>query len=300
MDNLAYIWRVKLKKIGIFIFVLLIAVFLVPRKVSADMIDKPTARIEVVGMNQPYKIEILIEREIYELDESDIAHKVANYYDREGFPLDLLLDYQDEDGYVSRTLYSGAAPANLRKEAKDKYVVGYYSAPAKFKVAIILGDDTIITSKVINRRMYHSQMKFDLTGVDFKTTTKDAGDLKEIVPYGHISWRLVVRVIVTILVELGILYLFMYRDKKTFKIVGITNLVTQTLLTIFMYIAYYFWLATLGLILVLIIGELLVFTGEMIYYRYTLKEKSKSRAVLYGFVANLVTLILSFITITFV
>jgi hypothetical protein len=83
-------------------------------------------------------------------------------------------------------------------------------------------------------------------------------------------------------------------------IVGLTNLVTQTLLTVFMAIGFYAWGSFFGVIGVLIFGEILVFITEILLYGYILKEHGRSKAMGYAFIANVITLILTFLTIGFI
>lgn len=290
-----------MKKLRLLLFVLL-SVFLTlvlvdSKKVKADMFPKATARIEIIGVDKPYKFEILVKRGII-VDEY-LESRVDNYYDDE-FPFEFFKSYVDEDGYVSRTLYSGGAPATLRKEGEHRYLVGYYSAPDEFKIILLFEDDVVITSKVVKRRMFESKMTFDLTGVDLSSSKSGVGVVIEDIPYVPIISKFIIRVVLTILVELGILALFSYRSKRSFMLVGISNLVTQSLLTLFMFIAHYTWMSYFGALIILIIGEFFVFLAEMIFYGLKLKEHKKGRAVLYGFVANLATLLLSIFTIAFI
>ena len=209
--------------------------------------------------------------------------------------------YQDRDGYVSRTLHSTGAPAYLTRPDKNKeiYQIGYFHAPTTFKIIIILEDDTMITSKIINRKLFNSEMTYDLTGVDLSTSIMDANNLREDIPYAHMSITLGLRVLITVAVEILILLWFGYRNITSFKIAGFTNIVTQTVLTFFMILSFYFWGSYFGLFGVIILGETGVFIAEILFYRYFLKEKGKQKAMLYGFVANVATLILTVFTMGF-
>ncbi|MCK9470893.1 MAG: hypothetical protein WC006_05950 [Bacilli bacterium] len=289
-----------MRKLKVLLFILLVLLLFVPMKVSADMFEKPSAEIKVVGVNQPYYFELLIKRNypVEMVDEETLSYRLKEYY-RDDFPLDILNGYQDEDGYASRTLYNGA-PAILYSLQNNLFKTGYFSAPQVFKIAIITKDGNIITSNVVTRKLFRSTMTFDLTDVDLSKSQSNVGVVKENIPMGHISWRYIVRVAATIGVELIILALFMYRLRKSFIIVGITNFITQSILTLFMFIGYYSWGADIGLLSVIVIGEILVFIFEMVFYRYMLKEKSKSWATFYGFIANLATLIISILTISFI
>lgn len=277
----------------------LLSVFVVliifPTKVKADVFPKPTAIIEVVGLDVDYKFEVLIKRESRPIDLNQLEMIKYYYYDNE-FPLEFFIDYVDKDGYVSRTLYNGS-PAHLKQLDTNIFEVGYFSAPKNFKIAILINDDIIITSKEINRKLYQAKFTFDLTGVDLTKSQVDVGKIKEDVPVGEITLNFILRVALTVLIELGILWLFKYRNKKSFNLVAITNLITQSILTLFILCSHYIWLVFVGPIITIIIGELFVFSFETVFYAIKLKEKQKLVAIIYALVANIVTCILSILSI---
>lgn len=291
------------RKITIFIFITAILFSFFALDINADMGAKSTIDIEIIGVDQIYFFDVLIykDNDIEILELVDLEDEIEHNYYQDDYPSDMLNGYQDEDGFVSRTLYS-SAPASLSKpdDLKEIYHVGYFTAPKTFKIVIILEDDTMITSKIIDRKLFQSTMTYDLSHVDLTTSQQNVGVLTESIPYSYVSISLLVRVILTVGVELLILFAYNYRSKESYMIVGLTNLVTQTLLTIFMAIGFYAWGSFFGLIGVLILGEIIVFMTEIFFYRYILKEQSKSRAMGYAFIANFITLLLTFLTIGFI
>ena len=98
-----------------------------------------------------------------------------------------------------------------------------------------------------------------------------------------------IRLILTLLIEGLIFWLFRFRQKRSWLIFLAINLVTQGLLNI--------WLnneATTSsgyLIIVLIIGEFFVFIAEMIAFPALINEHRKRRSLIYAFIANLFSLI---------
>ncbi len=289
-----------MKKIFCLLMVLILSISLISIDTHADMGPKPTADILIVGIDEPFYFDVLI----YESDDVAPLSSLAltqnveyNYY-QDDYPSDVLNGYQDEDGFVSRTLYS-SIPASIRQldTEKSEFHLGYFSAPVEFKVVIVLTDDTMIVSKVIERQLFNSQMTYDLSDVDLSTDQFGVGVLEENIPYNDYTLSLIIRVIVTVMVELFILWLFKYRTIKSYKLAGFVNLITQTLLSLFMVISFYFWGSIFGLFFVLLIGEFIVFIAEIAVYAIYLKEQSHGRAILYGFIANLVTLILTIFTL---
>lgn len=289
------------KKSFLFILLLTLSLGLFTQKTKADMGPKSTAVIEVIGITEDYYLDILIlsNHIIEPLNSDDLENKISRNYYMDIYPSHILNGYQDNDGYTSRTLFSGP-PATLIQNTTNYNIIkiGYFQAPTNFKIAIVLKDGTLLKSKIIDRRLFNSEITFDLTGVDLTYDQSNIGTIKEIIPYMFMTTSLIIRVIITILVEAIILYLFMYRSKNSLKLIGITNLVTQTILTFFMIISFYYWLSIFGLIAALVLGEIGVFTAETIIYRLFLKEHSKKRAIAYAIVANLVSLLLTILTIS--
>lgn len=98
-----------------------------------------------------------------------------------------------------------------------------------------------------------------------------------------------IRVLLTLLLEGIIFWLFRFKQKRSWLIFLAINLVTQGVLNI--------WLNSGGsvmpsyLIFALIFGEFFVFTAEMIVFPLLIKEHKKSRILIYTFIANLISLI---------
>ena len=97
------------------------------------------------------------------------------------------------------------------------------------------------------------------------------------------------RLLLTLLLEGIIFWLFWFREKRSWLIFLAINLVTQGVLNI--------WLNSGGslipsyLIFNLIIGEFFVFAAEMYAFPIFIKEHKKSRILMYAFIANLMSLI---------
>jgi hypothetical protein len=103
------------------------------------------------------------------------------------------------------------------------------------------------------------------------------------------------RVVLTLLLEGLVFFLFGFRQKKSWLIFLAVNLVTQGVLNI--------WLDLIStpsgyLIFALILGEVIVFVVEMIAFPLLVKEKKGGLTVLYAFAANLVSLIAGSLIIT--
>ena len=113
------------------------------------------------------------------------------------------------------------------------------------------------------------------------------------------GWRLPVgigiRLILTILVEGIILFLFGYRDKKSWLIFLLVNTFTQGLLNLFLALGVhpgdYIYLA-------LIFGELFfAYLVEVLAFGLLLKEHTVKKAIIFTLVANTASLLLGWILI---
>ena len=264
--------------------------------VSADIGPKATAEVNIKGVEGNYSFELLIEvtNEIRFLEPEEVEDYAHYGYYLETYP-ERLVNFQDDDGYAACTFYNGP-PCYYRQTGENSFKMTYFYAPRNFKVAIVTEDDVLIVSESINRQMFQAEFTYDLTGVDLTVDQFGVGVLTEDLPIPQALGGFFVRLVLTIGIEVGILALFMYKSKASYKLVGAVNLISQTLLSFGILIGYYYF-SFFGALAIFLIGEIFVFTFEMVVYALKLKEKSLARAVTYGFVANMVTLLLTFILI---
>jgi len=98
------------------------------------------------------------------------------------------------------------------------------------------------------------------------------------------------RVLLTLIIEGIIFWLFGFRDKRSWIIFLIINLITQGTLNILLNNAAS-PLPSSYIIFSLVFGEFFVFITEMIAFPIFIKEYGKVHTVIYAFVANLISLI---------
>lgn len=103
------------------------------------------------------------------------------------------------------------------------------------------------------------------------------------------------RVVFTLIIEGVIFWIFGFRDKRSWIIFIIINLITQGALNI--------WLNSNGpimsyIMLVLIFGEIFVFVTEIIIFIFFCNEHGRKKSVLYVITANLASLIVGGYLIT--
>lgn len=177
----------------------------------------------------------------------------------------------------------------------DDTFVWKYMPPSNFKIVIyILDTDEIIYNDNIYQT--YAFQSYYQAEIDFALGT--IFNIEKNYNYGKEILALIIRLIITILVELAIALLFKFRG-KALVIVSIINFVTQILLNIALYIICYYqgtWI--FPLILYYIPLELLVIILEAIlYYLLIHKDDYKGSLLLYTIIANVITTILTFIII---
>ena len=150
--------------------------------------------------------------------------------------------------------------------------------------------DKVYVSEKITRSAFNA--RYSVTIDNEVITVKDETDITYLIaPF-------FIRVIVTILIELLIGYLFFkYRKKKEVTIIAIVNLVTQVLLNAFILLSTHIG-GLLATMILYIPAEIVVFVIEAIIYYIFLRSKEgeeKRHPVLYAFVANLLTFLVGLV-----
>lgn len=186
--------------------------------------------------------------------------------------------YRDEDGYYY-------LQNHWELSGDDTFCWGYYP-PDEFKILLYFPEtDRYQVSEPLERYAFTSYFTIDIADNTPKVSAgKGAEDFfAELIAF-------MIRVVITIGLELLVALWFGYRSKKAVKIILITNTVTQIALNIVLNIANFKGgLITAAIFYVL--AELAVFTAEAIVYaiklpKATEKRTGKVRAGLYALAAN--------------
>ncbi len=270
--------------------------------VSADMGPKPALEVTIVGVEEAYYFDLLT----YYPDDLDnhTQEEPWNYY-QDDFSEELI-GYQDPSGFISYSIYDVPSSIDyIGKEDRSEIFSMRYIAPRKFKIVLVMIDnDAIIISDYIETNRFESNVTWDLTGVNLTSSSAQVGVLSgDIVGDAFVgsnsyitAINTLIRVIVTLTVELGLLYLFKYRKKDSFIKVGITNIITQLGLSI-LTISAYLTGGPFMFILAIIFLEFIVLGVEIVTYLLIVKEHTRTRIVIYTAIANFLSLALgAFIT----
>lgn len=276
----------------IVVMVLLTFVLMFSNTVSADIGPKPSLTV-IVNYNTDYKIHVEL------LKKGDLSDDVYEYSDHLN-PVfyDYLLD-RSFDGYISATLYDHK-PYNFVISTKDDYfeVRATYRYPKYFKVLIF--DETnnkVFITKDIRQEAFDSIMEITISddnkNYDVITIVEKDIKISEKHSFKTGFLGIVVRVVLTIAAEALILFLFFYRKKESYFIVTLTNFITQLLLSIILFLSFYYSGAFIYA-LTFVIGEVIVIAVELLIFSVYLDEKGKDRAIIYTVVANALTIALTF------
>lgn len=185
------------------------------------------------------------------------------------------VDHADPDGYhFLQTFW------DLRKNAELSW--GYYP-PSSFKIALYFPDSgTFVSSDIYESYAFHSYFSVDMSGVNIDATSSTP-QISAKRSYDH-TWEivsLIARIIATVLIELGLAWLFKLRKKYQILTILIANIITQALLNVSLYLLNYFDGSFIPM-LIYIPSELAVFVIESIAYTAIFVPRENNDAPLYA------------------
>jgi len=273
-------------------FVVIIICFAVPVTVKADMGPKPSVVIEVVGFEEKeYYMTLLSER-----DSTGPWSHGDGYYDYMGeeWVFEAFENYEDKDGYYFLSFMQNCSE-------NDRFEWTYYP-PQRFKVLIYTTDDGqfYCSDEIYERYAFDSYFKVNVLADG--VTVNESGEMEnENVITAQKSYdfsmeilSFAVRVILTVIIEVLVALASRYRDSKSLKIIGFTNVCTQVILNVLLnvinyrsgqmaFVFHYVWM------------EFVIFALEAVIYVKLLDRTDGEQGVvrhpvLYAALANLVSL----------
>jgi hypothetical protein len=157
----------------------------------------------------------------------------------------------------------------------------FYFKKSYYKFKVTTGGESFECNLDVPLKEYNNVVTLDLKSQKFTL--------------GKYPFRLVIlvslRVLLTLLIEGIIFWLFKYRQKRSWLVFFAMNLVTQGLLNIALNNANALT-ARYSFIFTLIIGEIFVFSAEFIGFSIFIKEHKKSYTLNYVSTANFISLFL--------
>ena len=107
-----------------------------------------------------------------------------------------------------------------------------------------------------------------------------------------------IRVVLTLALEIGLFYLFRLYTKWNFRVVVIVNLITQIALNVAVNIMQFFS-GALAAIFLLFVLEFEILMVEFIAYQILFKDKKRWKILLYPVLANAISFACGFIVFGF-
>jgi len=297
--------KINYQKSIIILFLFVLFSFLNVMVVKANSGPPSNVQIMVVNNEVNFDFDLLIHKDsLLSQDQIDEAlTRIANgdyayEYSDDTF-LTYMASYQDSEGFVSNLLYGNPNYYFTHDYGDERGFLAmmYLNVPKEFKVLLYTNTEVIITSELIVMSQFDYRLTFDLTGVDMSINQDNVGVVSGYVgnPWGNLTtwFNFLLRLILTLGIELGVLYLFGFRKKSTYIFVTLMNVASQVLLNVVL-ISVFYNNPSGGYqyIFTFIIGEFFVFTLELIITSIFVKEYKLFRKITYSLFANTASLVI--------
>lgn len=268
------------------LFCTVLIVSLLPLSASADIGPKPSVTVTVEGVEaDTVYYATLLSSDPTNGPLSAYSEGEATSYDADPVRYRVLqkfAQYQDVDGYYF-------LPRFWVCQGEDTFVWGYYP-PDPFKVLLYFpAEERFVVSQSYTAYAFDSYYTIRL---EYGTLPADGLPVAAEESYDHSGEALnfIVRLLLTIVLEMGIALIFGLRERKQLLFIGAVNIFTQVLLNLALNLSAYYngeWAATGTYVLL----EVCVCVGEALLYVYLLPQFSQKRAgvgrvVGYAVVAN--------------
>lgn len=184
--------------------------------------------------------------------------------------------YKDADGYYFVNIFYEVSETGRLHH-------GYYP-PSNFKILLYYPESgQFAASEPLSRYAFESFFEVSVSGHEIVSTLSNPNKAAEIA-------GLAVRILITLLIELGLALLFRLRKARQIIVILCANIVTQIALNMLLRpIVYY---SAPLFILLLFLLELAVFVIEALCYMLFIRDVKPSRLWIYSAVANLASLVL--------
>ena len=279
----------KNNKIYSFLICVMLLVGLCPITARADIGPKPSVTVTIDGLEgKTYYATLLSERES---TGPATAYPKANarYYEgKDGYEIwKKFVEYEDCDGYFFLQEFWDLSE-------KNEFRWGYYP-PNPFKILLYFPEyDAFVTSGVYEHYAFDSYYHINLEHVDLE---KESGGIlvyaEKSYDYSLELGNLAARIVITILLELAVAFVFGLRAKLQWRVLTAVNVFTQVVLNVWLNIINYNK-GQMAFVFYYILLELLVLAVEAVIYasvlsRPTLGGTSKRKLISYAVVANVLS-----------
>ncbi len=289
------------KQLLVVLICFLIAGMLFPIPANADTGPKPSVRITFENMENTLCYGTLLSK----TDSTGPARKwdgnEEHIWDN-GLPSEIwsaFVNYKDADGYYF---------LQWGWQVNETHSLAWtYYPPKSFKILLYYPEtDTFIVSGIYEAYAFDSYYSVDMEGIEIGSVEAQQPTLKAVKSYDY-TWEiisLICRILITVLIETGIAFVFGFRQKRLLKwIVGI-NAATQVVLNVLLNIINYNS-GSFVFVMYYVLFELIVLAAEAIVYclvfnRVSENKISMAKILLYALVANICSFVGGFVIVLFV
>ena len=143
-----------------------------------------------------------------------------------------LVNYKDSDGYYYLQQHDKVSDTNE--------IAWTYYPPNRFKILLYYPETgTFVSSGIYERYAFDTYYTVDMEGIDIHNVeyNEELSTNERIEAYRSYEYRqemigLVVRIVLTIVIEMLVALLFGFREKKQLVILAVVNIITQILLNV--------------------------------------------------------------------
>ena len=275
-----------MKKIKIiFSVIVFIFLFSITTKVDADMGPKPASYVTIKGIEGDY-VACFAAKEAWG---PNFDYEAWIEYEMDYLQYNPIMEYKDDEGFKWITHYYECS-------GEDEISFTYY-CPNEYKIVIYQNGQFLIATEALE--MYAFATYYE---IDFSTgTVTTPQDIKVTKTYDYFDevLNLIIRIVLTLAIELGLFYLFRLYTKRNFMVVLIVNLITQIFLNVAVNISLYNS-GSLSALFLLFGLEFIILIVEFIVYQILLKDKKRWAIILYPILANIFSFICGVIIFNFI
>ena len=277
------------KKLGIFLCtVMLCLAWAIP--VLADTGPKPSVVIDFEGVeDETYYVTLLAKDKYLGPYSFATEDDVPAGDEPENVAFRKFYEYEDANGYHFMQYMRECSGTN-------QFEWGYYP-PYQFKILVYFPEeDRLLTDgRTYSRYAFDSYYTVKINGDEMSVEKTDTSQMR-MENYVKIGIKFLIRLLVTLALEMGIAAAFRFREKMQLGCIAIVNILTQLVLN---YVIYWILkpMGQWGYVFFYIPTEILIMVFETVVYCLTLnrigkEKKSIGRIVGYTILANVVSLVI--------
>jgi len=276
-----------MKKMGLTIVCVIIVSIFLPINAQADAGPKPSVVIDFKGLDGELYFATLLSstKSTGPFSAFDENNPYSSHYKdgQDEFQIyQRFVNYEDNDGFYFLQFFEDCSETN-------RFSWTYYP-PQEFKVLLYFPEsDAFIASEIYERYAFDSYFSAEIAEQSDSLALQKEITLSKTYNYTKEIVSLVIRIILTIAIELGIAWLFGLRGKRVFKFISVTNIITQIALNLALNIIN-FYMGMFAFVFFYILLEIAVIVAESLLYAICLKnDASKPKLILYAVSANVVS-----------